>query len=196
MSLRYPSLVAAILLAGTSAVHAVRQAPAAAPEPAKDAKPALPKNNEPVPPYELKNRSSFSNSAEASRAPFWPIGWVKRSKASTTAAVQPQVEAPKVTLDAKSFKVTSILLGSGTTPSLAVINGRAYSEGEFIRAPRTPGATGAPVAPSAPSARVRVQHIADGTVILQNGEQTLTVPLTRPQLSNPKPEILLNDQDR
>ena len=57
-------------------------------------------------------------------------------------------------LDGKAFRVTSILISTGATPSLAVINGRAYSEGEFVRMPRTPGT--APV-------RVRVQRINDGT---------------------------------
>ena len=187
MSPRYPSLVVAALLACTSAVHAVRPAPGApaapAEDPKKDTKLDLPKSNEPVPPYELKNRSAFTNPVDISRAPFWPIGWVKRAKNSAVASTQ-QVEAPKIALDAKSFRVTSILLGSGTTPSLAVINGRAYSEGEFLRMPKTPGV---------PSPRVRVQRITDGSVILENANQTLVAALARPELSNPKPEALLKD---
>lgn len=186
MSPRYPSLVAAAFLVCAPAVHAVRPAAdAAPPPPPKDAKPELPKSTEPVPPYELKNKSSFANPVDITRAPFWPIGWVKRARTGPTMAAQ-QVEAPKVTIDASQFKVTSILIGSGATPSLAVINGRAYSEGEFLRMPKTGG----------PAPRIRVQRISDGTVALQNGNQTLTAPLQRPELSNPKPEILLNDQDR
>jgi hypothetical protein len=186
MSLRYPSLAVAALLACNSAVHAVRPAASAAPEPAPKADPnaklELPKSNEPVPPYDLKNRSTFANAVNVTRAPFWPIGYVKHAKSGAPVAAQP-VET-KVTLDAKSFKVTSILLGSGTTPSLGVINGRAYSEGEFIRMPKTPGT---------PSPRIRVQRITDGSVILQNGDQTLVVGLQRPELSSPKPETLLNE---
>ena len=187
MSLRFPSLVAATLLACASAVHAVRPAPSAAPEPPPktEGKLELPKSNEPVPPYELKNRSTFANAVNVMRAPFWPIGYVKRTKGGAPVAVQ-QAE-PKVSLDARNFKVTSILLGSGTTPSLGVINGRAYSEGEFIRFPKTPGT---------PAPRIRVQRITDGSVILQNGDQTLVIGLQRPELSSPKPETLLNDQDR
>lgn len=191
MNLRNSSLVAAAFLACTPAVRAVRPAAAPAATPAEasktDTKLEIPKSNEPAPPYELKNRSTFANAINVARAPFWPIGWVKRSKASTMAAAQPQMEAPKVTLDAKNFKVTSILLGSGTTPSLAVINGRAYSEGEYIRMPKAAGA-------AAP--RIRVQHIADGSIILQGTDQSVTVPLQRPELSSPKPELLLNEQDR
>jgi hypothetical protein len=187
MSLRYPSLVAATLLACTSAVHAIR--PAAAPEPAPppktDGKIELPKSNEPVPPYELKNRSTFANAVNVMRAPFWPIGYVKRARNGAPVAVVPV--DPKFSLDAKNFRVTSILLASGATPSLGVINGRAYSEGEFIRFPKTPGT---------PSPRIRVQRITDGSVILQNGDQTIVVPLQRPELSNPKPETLLDDKDR
>ena len=182
MSLRYPSLVAAFL-ACTSAVHAVRPAAGPAEAPKTETKPETPKSTEPVPPYELKNRSSFANPVDMTRAPFWPIGWVKRSKNSPVVAAQ-QVEVPKVALDARSFRVTSILLGSGTTPSLAVINGRAYSEGEFVRMPKTPGV---------PPIRVRVQRITDGSVILENANQTLVASLVRPELSNPKPETLLKD---
>ena len=183
MSLRYPSLVAAFL-ACTSAVHAVRPAaaPAEAPKTKTETKLETSKSNEPVPPYELKNRSSFANPVDMTRAPFWPIGWLKRAKNSTMVAAQ-QVE-PKIALDAKSFRVTSILIGSGTTPSLAVINGRAYSEGEFIRMPKTPGVA---------SPRVRVHRITDGSVILENANQTLVAALARPELSNPKPEALLKD---
>jgi hypothetical protein len=144
------------------------------------------KSSEPVPPYELKTRSSFVKMTEATRAPFWPIGWVKRAKAGAIAAAPVSV-APKVLLDEKSFRVTSILVGSGTTASLAIINGRPYSEGEFLRMPKAPGTM--PI-------RIRVQRINDGNVILQNGEQILVASLQRPELSNPKPEQLLDDKDR
>jgi len=139
----------------------------------------------PVPPYELKNHSSFAKPEEITRVPFWPIGWVKRAP-GMAAAPAPVVEAPKILLDGKSFRVTSILIGTGATPSLAVINGRAYSEGEFIRMPKTPGV--APV-------RVRVQRINDGTVILQNANQTLVASLVHPELNTRKEEPLL-DPDR
>jgi hypothetical protein len=187
MSLRH-SPIFALCLACVPALHAVRPPPAPEKAPAESAKTDPAKTEahaaEPVPPYELKNKSVFNTTAEISRAPFWPIGWVKRVK-GVAVAQAPVVEAPKVKLDEKSFKVTSILIGSGTTPSLAVINGRAYSEGEFVRL-KIPGA---PV-------RVRVQRINDGTVILENADQRMVAALQRPELSAPKPEQLLNDQDR
>jgi len=138
-----------------------------------------------IPPYELKNHSTFAKPADISRVPFWPIGWVKRVAGAPVAAVVP-VAAP-VLLDGKNFRVTSILIGTGSTPSLAVINQRAYSEGEFIRMRKAPGV--APV-------RIRVQRINDGTVILQNGDQLMVAPLVRPELSSKRPDEQLLDPDR
>jgi hypothetical protein len=167
MSLRYlPAFVA--LLSGAMTLRA------------NDAK-----KDEVVPPYELKNHSSFASASEINRVPFWPIGWVKRTAAATVSAPVP--EAPKVTLDENSFHVTSILLGTGSTPSLAVINERAYSEGEYVRMPKTPGTQ--PI-------RVRVQRINDGTVILQHADQILVARLRRPTLEAKRPEELLLDPDR
>jgi hypothetical protein len=168
----YVSRFAAALLVSVSALHAEDAAPAKAENP---------------PPYQLKKRSEFSGGAESTRAPFWPIGWVKRTAAVQTAQPQQLPEAPRVQLDSKNFRVTSILLGAGATPSFAVINGRAYSEGEFLRMPK--GGTTQPV-------RVRVQRINDGSVALQNANQTLVAPLIRPELSEKRPEELLLDPDR
>ena len=137
-----------------------------------------------APPYELKNRSVFGSVDASARAPFWPIGWIKR-KSQPAGQVQAPV-GPKVVVDEKAFRVTSILLGSGATPSLAVINGRAYSEGEFLRMPK--GAT--------PPMRIRVQQITDGTVVLQNADQTLVASLHRSELADRKPEEPLLDPDR
>ena len=184
MSLRHSTFLAAFL-ACTTVLHAVRPAPAEAPAKSEPVKAETPAATEPVPPYVLKNRSTFADPTTVTRAPFWPIGWVK-PKAGVVVQAQ-QVQAPKMVLDASSFKVTSILLGAGTTPSLAVINGRAYSEGEFLRIPKTPGT----VAP-----RIRIHRINDGTVILQNAEQMLVAPLQRPELGARKPEELLDDKDR
>ncbi|MDR3406582.1 MAG: hypothetical protein P4L99_29120 [Chthoniobacter sp.] len=184
MSIRTFRFLAAFLICAPL-VHAVRPPPVEAPAAAEPAK-AEPTAKADVPPYVLKNRSVFTNPDEVTRAPFWPIGWVKRVKGGPVVTA-PVLQAPKVALDGKSFRVTSIMIGSGTTPSLAVINSRAYSEGEFLRMPKTPGVV--PV-------RIRVQRITDGSVILQNGDQTLVANLVRPELSNPKPEELLIDKDR
>lgn len=166
---------------------------------------AEPANAEaPVELYQLKNRSSFACAGDAARAPFWPIGWVHR-KTMVGSVAQPT--APIAALEAKSFHVTSILLGTGASGSLAVINGRAYSEGEFVKTPRAaaapPPPTGATAAVAAarpvtpPSARIRVQRIGDGIVVLQREEQTVTLTLQRPELAQRKAqEPLLEDEER
>ncbi len=187
MSPRYLPFALAFL-AWPAFVHAVRPGapaePAASPAPGATAgNPAPGAPIPPPPPYVLKNRSSFNVSASP-RPPFWPIGWVHHDASSPIVAAPAPV---KVTIDEKYFKVTSILLGSGTTPSLAVVNGRAYSEGEFVRMPRTPGA---------PTVRVRVQRINDGNVVLQQGAQTLVAPLHREEILAHGDEKLLDDQDR
>jgi len=178
----------AAFLSCASAVHAVRPPPSTpAPKADAAAKTATtPKSTEPAPPYVLKNRSTFSNVTDATRAPFWPIGWVKRQKGGSVAQAAVE-EAPKFTLDSKSFRITSILVGSGTTASLAVINGRAYGEGEFVRMPHAPGT---------PPMRIRVKRISDGNVVLEYGAQTVVATLQHPELGARKPEELLEDKDR
>ena len=188
LSLAGSLLCAAALHAGTAASDKTGTGPATS-DPT-DAK------AEPSQTYQLKNRSAFSCASEDARAPFWPVGWVHRKGAS---AVVASVAAPRATLDERSFRVTSILLGSGTSPSLAVINGRAYSEGEFLKMPRgTPGtAPAAPGTPAAPAAaRIRVQRIVDGSVVLQSSEQMLTVSMQRQELLQKKVEEPLLDEER
>ncbi|MES2569139.1 MAG: hypothetical protein V4710_03685, partial [Verrucomicrobiota bacterium] len=111
------------------------------------------------------------------------IGWVKREtqNASQITAV-PVAKVP--ILDENSFKVTSIMLGS---PSLAIINGRTYSEGEFIRIPKSSPMAGA---------RILVRRIHDGLVQLQAGTQQLPVKLTRPEPGAKKYEEELLNEDR
>ena len=57
--------------------------------------------------FALKHRSEFN--ATGAHNPFWPIGWVKRQAAAPQQVLAEPVA--KFTLDEKSFKVTSILLG-------------------------------------------------------------------------------------
>ena len=90
---------------------------------------------------------------------------------STPAAV---AAAPDRTFEEMSFQVTSILVSNGTTPALAVINGRAYGEGEFVRNPKGFGF------------RIRVKQINDGNVVLAHDNQSVVVPLQRPELSQNK----------
>ena len=128
--------------------------------------------------YELKKRSAF-NLPETTRPPFWPIGWVKKN----TTAVVAAPSGPRVTLDEKSFAVTSILTGN---PSLAVINGRSYTEGEYIRSK----GKGQP--------RIRVLRIYDGFVQLQCEDQVIAPKLRREELEPKKAaaEELLSDDER
>ncbi len=151
---------------------------------------AVPEKSEPAPePYKLKNRSSFTAAKKDARAPFWPIGWMPRE------AVVAQVakgEAPK--LDDKAFRVSSILLGSGATPSLALINGRAYGEGEFLKMPRAAADPDRNAAKPA-AVRIRVHQISDGTVVLQRGEQLVTATLYRPELALKKIEEPLLEEE-
>jgi hypothetical protein len=167
--------IACAALAIAPHAFAVREKPAA---PAKE---VAPKEETPavVPPYVLKHRSKFNAPADIARVPFWPVGWSKQKQAAIAVAA---VAAPKLTLDEKSFRVTSILISSGTTPSLAVINGRAYGEGEFLRAPK-----GASV-----RARIRVTRIDDGTVTLEYEDQKIVTPLRRPELNQHKENEFLD----
>ena len=139
--------------------------------------------------YRLETRSSF-NCAETQRAPFWPIGLVKRAKGGLAQAEAP---APKFTFDPKSFKVTSILFGP---PALAVINGRPYGEGEFLRQPRGTAAAGTTLPLLPPGVRIRVQRISDGQVILQCDDQLITASVQRAELSGKKEEQELLMEDR
>ncbi len=158
------TLLSSLALLSTTSLFAGEAAPA--PAPAVEA-------------YVPKAHSSFSI-PESSRAPFWPIGWTPQKAEHVVAA------APKVTLNPEMFSVTSILTGN---PSLAVINGRAYGEGEALRTPRAGKGDGAvPRGSTPPAARIFVQRILDGQVTLRADNQTVTVPLRRPELSERKPE--------
>lgn len=128
--------------------------------------------------FDLQKKSTFTLAADR-RAPFWPIGWVKRAHQGPTEVTK---QVPKAKLNENSFAVTSIMLGN---PSLAVINARAYSEGELIRMPKG----------SAPM-KVRVMEIGDGSVSLSYENQNFTVALKRPELAEHKADEELLSQER
>jgi hypothetical protein len=69
-------------------------------------------------------------------------------------------------------------------PSLAVINGRSYEEGQFIRMPK------------AAQIRPRLYRIGDGQVTIQVQNQLMTVQLRRPELNEPKPESELFNYEK
>jgi hypothetical protein len=142
---------------------------------AEAAKPALPGKS--VPAFELKNKSSFTP-AGGTRNPFLPIGWK-----GAAVVVQPVSKKPLTTADA--FRVTSILVGS---PSLAVINGRSYEEGQMIRM----GKVDSKAKPGTSQPRVKLYRIGDGVVQIQVEDQLITVPLRRGELNEIQPEPLLD----
>lgn len=123
--------------------------------------------------YQLKNKSSFTTIA-GTRAPFIPIGWVKKEGAI--------VVVQKANIDEGGFRVTSILLGN---PSLAVVNGKSYEEGQFLRMPR-----------GGPQIRIRVYRITDGQVWLQYEDKLFAVPLKRPEIGERKVEEPLLSEER
>lgn len=130
-----------------------------------------------VMPYELKHRSVVSLDKEA-RAPFWPIGW-KRPKAASTqnrdvASTQPldAPESPKFQLTSESFSVSTILLGN---PSIAIINGRSFEEGQFL-----------PVLAGDQPLKVQVRAIRDEGVWLQLDKQTPILVAMRRTALRPK----------
>ncbi len=179
MSPRLLSFTAIFL--SLTAIRAEEPAPSTAAEPAAPAKP-----------YVLQRKSAFTALSEDERAPFWPIGWVKPKAGSTVKAATPA--APRVALDESAFKLTSILLGN---PSLAIIDGRTYSEGEVLRQPRASGG-GATVAtsPVPVGARVRVHRIDDGSVTLQYQEEMIVVKIRRPEFAERRAEEQLILEDR
>jgi hypothetical protein len=128
--------------------------------------------------YKLKNRSVFS-SPETARAPFWPIGWAKPVAGQVTQQVEQT--APTAALDPEQFSVTSILVGS---PSIAIINGKPYGQGEFIRAakPKDSKAAAAGVTSLPPGTKVRVARVSDGAVVLELNGQYTQLTLRRPDL--------------
>jgi hypothetical protein len=140
---------------------------------------------EPVGSYQLKNRSKFT-APETARPPFWPIGYVKRGPVTEAAVITRMNVSPDM------FSLTSISVGN---PSLAIINGRPYGEGEYLR---TAVRGGLKSVPADPRQRISVSRIVDGHVVLQTGDgQVVNVPLRRPELTERKPdqesEVLLNE---
>jgi hypothetical protein len=166
-------IIASILASGFVALAQAADDAAAAPEP--------------IGSYQLKNRSTFSTPDNA-RPPFWPVGHVK----SAPGVVQVTAGA-RVGYSPEMFSLTSVVVGN---PSLAIINGRAYGEGESIRlGARAPGAR---TAAADTRQRIRVNRILDGQVVLQAPDgQILNVSLRRPELPDRKPdqesEVLSND---
>lgn len=107
--------------------------------------------------FKLQHRSSFVN--QPAHNPFWPIGWVKSDQPQETS------QDTQVSINPENFVVTSISLSA--TP-LAVINGKAFAEGETINAIY-----------GGQRIRIQVLSIGDGTVTLQYAGKKIMLSLKR-----------------
>jgi hypothetical protein len=130
-----------------------------------------------IPAYELRKRS-VCELPDGFRSPFLPVGWKRPVETGTAQA--PIAAGGFAETD---FSLTSVLLGA---PSLAVINGRSYSEKEYLRLPKELQAKG----------KVQVVRIGDGLVVLQAGSQQLTIPQRRSDLPAKRPELEVISPDR
>ncbi|MGI9173484.1 MAG: hypothetical protein ACR2F0_09270 [Chthoniobacterales bacterium] len=109
---------------------------------------------------ELKNKSSFAVD-QATRNPFWPIGWKPSPKVTKGETDSAGPEIPP-----SAFLVSSITVDKGG--SFAIINGRAMTEGQ---------AFGLQLGNQ--TYQLTVKTIQDGQVILQRRDQEIAVPLRR-----------------
>jgi len=123
--------------------------------------------------YILKRRSTFTLPRET-RAPFWPIGWVKSN--STDAQRTLVTKGPgkqKFEIMPEHFSVSSVLVGR---PALATINGRSFAEGEVL-----------PVIAGEERLRVVLKAVRDGGVWLEHGERQIYVPIRRQEVEQNHP---------
>ncbi|MEI6399764.1 MAG: hypothetical protein WCO71_13430 [Pseudomonadota bacterium] len=123
--------------------------------------------------YILKKRSTFTLSRDT-RAPFWPIGWVKSN--FTDAHQTPVAKGPvkqKFEIQPEHFNVTSVLVGR---PALATVNGRSFAEGDAL-----------PVIAGEEHLRVILKAVRDGGVWLEHGERQIYVPIRRQEVDQNHP---------
>jgi len=108
--------------------------------------------------YRASTKSSFL-APEKSRNPFWPIGYTARPKTAGT------TEEQLLRIPVEQFKVTTIILD---TPSIAVINGKDYTRGQFLAMPSAGG-----------TAKLLITNIEDGFVTVQYQSLVAKIPITR-----------------
>lgn len=144
-----------------SPAFAIRNAPTPAPDAAAATTAVAPAAPAEAPaPLEVKNKSSFVME-EASRNPFWPIGWKPAAKqtTSTNEHVGPEVQP-------SAFLVSSITVDS--TGRYAIINGKPMNEGQVFG-----------LQMGNQTYQITVKAIQDGQVILLRRDQEIAVPLRR-----------------
>jgi hypothetical protein len=105
----------------------------------------------------VKNKSGF-NATPGMHNPFWPIGWVKQGPLPAPVAAKAGQG-----ISSGGFSVSSIMLGN---PTIAVINGRGYEEGENLRI-------------NGVKTDVQIVAIRDGEVILRSGESQIAIQMKR-----------------
>ncbi len=108
-------------------------------------------------PYQAATKSTLAIS-ETIRNPFWPIGYTPRPKEE---AVQEQL----LRIPVEQFRVTSIILDS---PSIALINGKDYTVGQFLTANTAAG-----------QVKLLIRKIEDGVVIVQYKNLFGRIPISR-----------------
>ncbi len=123
----------------------------------------------------IKERSSF-NAPPSARNPFWPIGWQKEAAPSVQNSVDATVPLPppELLLKPENFIVSSISTGR---TSLALINGKAYGEGDLI-----------PYDVGGQKIAIQVYSIRDGMVTLRYKDKTIVSAIkgTLPPRSIPR----------
>lgn len=136
--------------------------------------------------YRLNTRSVFA-AAEDARSPFWPIGWSPSKGAAPSLLVVPRVD-----LDLTKFVLTSTMLGS---PAIAVINGRAYTEGETLKGARAALKMTVAPPPGTPYPKIRVQRIVDGSVMLECQGKLISLAMNRPTFGPRKVEAVVAEEE-
>ena len=112
------------------------------------------------PAVEIKNKSAFAVE-DASRSPFWPIGWKPSAKISGGSADNAGGDLPPT-----AFVVSTITLEANAR--FAIINGKAMVEGQQFG-----------LHLGTQTYQLTVKRIEDGRVILGRRDQEIVVPLRR-----------------
>jgi hypothetical protein len=112
------------------------------------------------PAVEIKNKSAFTVE-DASRSPFWPIGWKPSAKISGGGAENAGGDLPPT-----AFVVSTITLEANA--HFAIINGKAMVEGQQFG-----------LHLGTQTYQLTVKRIEDGRVILGRRDQEIVVPLRR-----------------
>ncbi|HEX8372851.1 MAG TPA: hypothetical protein VF585_08735 [Chthoniobacterales bacterium] len=157
MNIFIPTLTLANILLISSVQAQEVSAPSRAAEVATPAPTATPEAT-PGEEYRAHTQSAFSV-PPGGRNPFWPIGYTPKPKNSVP------VEEQLLRIPVEQYKVTSIILD---TPSIAVINGKDYTRGQFLTLATATG-----------SVKLLITNIEDGVVTVQYKALVGKIPISR-----------------